>query len=1067
MNAALAMAALALAVQTAYAQPVAPAPLSATSPAEVPGAPPAGAEREHAPADGWAAQQGGTRGGALALPSHVYTVRNRAELVAALARLEPATPRIVRVAAMIDMTGGQPFTDSTDQARRGAVTIPSHTTLLGVTPGAGFINASLMITGVEQVIVRHLAIRNPCDVNPVWDAHDGAKGNWNSEYDGITVRAARHVWIDHNSFTDAPGTDDRAPVENGKHKQCHDGALDITQGSDLVSVTYNHFADHEKNMLIGAGDGATGDAGRLRITLKGNLFEHVAERAPRVRYGQVHVFNNYYVGERKRPVYRHGYSIGVGHQARVRSDANAFDVTGARGCADLVRDPASSHGIFADSGSLLNGEPLGACPFGGPAMPRLPYAYQALPAHSVPGHVRAHAGPRPSQGGDGIAEARLLLAPGAPFVLRARRGATGHWQGASVQLVDEGTALQVELLASHDGKTERLKQVRRRLPPAFMSSRTPLTVGLTSEGGILYALIDGERVTSALETPLPATLPVDWDAGAQTLLDLRTGPQGTAPSRVTPQVADNRIVLQAGDPAETVGIGGGPDLVAAVADARIAAAVVVDGAVRITPLAPGQTTLALTSAGDPWARANLVVVVGPRFADPTGTPASASLDPARGARGVPPDTLLRLSLAPGAQLTGEGSIRIWRKRDGALVGVIRPGETVSRIGPAPRQRLVREHRLRLVDGQLRARLPQGLDHDTEYVAAAEARLVRGADFAGARWAFRTTPHRPVGDSVTVAGTGRAHFRTVQGALDYAMGLPRALPLTVNVRDGVYPELLYLRDKDRVTLRGASREATIIRAANSDTLNPGSGSGQAPREPGLLGGRALFLAQDSDLLELRDIALHNSTLRSDGHSPQAETLFFNSADGHLSVRNAHFKSEQDTLQLKGYAWIYKSLVEGNVDFIWGNNRATLFEDSEIRTVGDSARPDSGGYIVQARTIGPAEPGFVFLRSRLTRGPGPAGNLPPDGSAYLARSPGTANTWDHVAFIECTIGPHIAADGWLRRPLPNPLQGGWREYGNRAPDGQPRHYGGAVLDVAQAARYRTRAAVFAGSGWDPQP
>jgi pectin methylesterase-like acyl-CoA thioesterase len=504
-----------------------------------------------------------------------------------------------------------------------------------------------------------------------------------------------------------------------------------------------------------------------------------------------------------------------------------------------------------------------------------------------------------------------------------------------------------------------------------------------------------------------------------------------------------------------------------VADARIATAAVVDGALRITPLVPGHTTVALSSASDPWAQANLAVAVGPRFAGPTGALASVGLDPARGARGVPPDTLLRLTLARSAQLTGEGSIRIWRKRDGALVGVIRPGETVSRIGPAPRQRLVREHRLRLVDGQLRARLPQALQYDTEYVATAEARLVRGAGFAGARWAFRTTPHRPVGDSVTVAATGRAHFRTVQGALDYAMSLPRAQPLTVNVRDGVYPELLYLRDKDRLTLRGASREATIIRATNSDTLNPGSGSGQAPQEPGLLGGRALFLAQDSDLLELRDIALHNSTLRSDGHSPQAETLFFNSPDGHLAVRNAHFSSEQDTLQLKGYAWIYKSLVEGNVDFVWGNNRTTLFEDSEIRTVGDSANPDSGGYIVQARTIGPAETGFVFLRSRLTRGPGPAGNLPPDGSAYLARSPGTANTWDHVAFIECTIGPHIAADGWLRRPAPNPLQGGWREYGNRTPDGQPRSYGGAVLDATQAARYRTRAAVFAGSGWDPQP
>lgn len=1020
------------------------------------------AERQHAPADGWAAQQGGTRGGALASPAHVYTVTDRAQLVAALEASAPA--RIVRVAATIDMSEGRPFRDHDEQARRGAVRIPSNTTLLGVAPGAGFVNASLIVAGVEQVIVRHLAIRNPCDVAPQWDPQDGAKGNWNSEFDGITVRDARHVWIDHNSFTDAPDTDDRAPVENGKRKQCHDGALDITQGSDLVSVTYNHFAHHEKNMLIGAGDRFTNDQGRLRITLKGNLFEHVAERAPRVRYGQVHLLNNYYVGERGRAVYGHGYSIGVAHASRLISDANAFDVAGASACSQLVRDPAHSPGVFVDTGSLLNGQPLDGCPHGGDAGWRVPYSYTALPASQVPAHVRANAGPRPGAGdaAGALVEARIAPSTGAPFVLRARRAANGDWQGASLQLVDGGKTLQVELLAARGGQAQRLKQIRRRTVPADM----PLVLGFAADAGQLAALVDGERVTTALAEPLPATQALDWEAGAHRLLDLRGGPVDAVPARLSAQVAERRILLQAGDPAATVPIGGALGIEVVSDDPRIATADVVHGAVRVTPLAAGRTAVTVRSAGDPWAQASFAVVVGERFVAPRGA-TSVATHPRADERGVPPDTPLRLALAPGAELTGEGSIRVLRKRDGLLVAVVRPGETVAAIGPAPRRRLVRQHDLRIVDGELRARLPQALEYDTEYEALAEARLVRGAAFHGARWRFRTTPHRPVGDSVTVAAEGRSHFRTVQGALDYAMSLPRAQALTVNVADGVYPELLYLRDKDNLTLRGASREATVIRAANSDTLNPGSGAGQEAGTPGLLGGRALFLAQDSDLLDLRDIALHNSTLRTDGHSPQAETLFFSSRDGRLMARNAHFLSEQDTLQLTGYAWFHKSLVEGNVDFIWGNNRAALFEDSEIRSIGDSARPDSGGYIVQARTIGAAEPGFVFLRSRLTRGAGPAGNLPADGSAYLARSPGTANTWDNVAFIDCSVGPHIAADGWLRRPAPNPAEGGWREYGNRGPDGQARSYGGFMLEREQAAHLSNRAAVFAGRGWNPQP
>lgn len=1055
---------IALAAAGAAAAPVTPPPFRpATAAVPVPTA-----ERQHAPFDGWAAQDGGTRGGALASPAHVYTVRDRAQLLAALSATAPA--RIVRVAASIDMSEGRPFRDTKDQAQRGIVRIPSNTTLIGVAPGAGFVHGSLVVANVEQVVIRNLAIRNPCDVGPVWDPHDGSKGNWNSEFDGITVSGSHHVWIDHNSFTDAPQTDDRQAVANGKIMQCHDGAVDITRGSDYVSVTYNHFAEHEKNMLIGASDAATGDAGKLRVTLKGNLFEHVAERSPRVRYGEVHMLNNYYVGDRQRPVYRHGYSVGAAHAARIISDANAFDVAGATSCKQIVRDPASSPGIFADSGSLLNGRPLADCAYGGNAGWRVPYRYTALPANEVARHVHEHAGPRLLQeGADGYAEARFVPVAGSPFLLRARQDANGDWQGASLRLSDDRKVWVVELLESRGGELKRIKQVRRNasLPG------TPVVLRYAAEPGpqdnVLNVSVDGDRATWLVAPPFAAIQPISWDAGANALLDLRGGPAGTPPERVTVHVGADRIGLQAGDTPETVRVGGAARIAAVSADPRIAGAEAESGALRLAPLAEGRTTVTVRSLDDPWAQAVLTVEVGAPFATPAAAalPASATAHPARGERGVPPDTPLRLVFADEPVLTGEGSVRIYRKRDNTLVAVIRPGETVIAMGPAARQRLVRQHPIRVLGKELYVRMPVTLERGLEYEAVVDARLVRVNGFEGARWSFRTTPFEPVGDSVTVDDDGRADFRTVQGALDYAMSLPREQALTVNVRDGVYPELLYLVDKDNVMLRGQSVDATIIRAANSDTRNPGSGTGQPAGSAGVTGGRALFLAQDADMLELRDIALHNSTRRSDGHSAQAETIYFFSEQGRLIARNAHFVSEQDTLQLRGYAWFYRSLIEGNVDFVWGNNRAALFEESELRTVGDSANPQSGGYIVQARTVGKDDPGFVFLRSRLTRGPGPAGNLPPDRATYFARSPGTANTWDNVAFIECSVGPHIAADAWYRKPLPNPLEGGWREYGNRSEDGQPRSYGGYQMDRAQAERLSTRAAVFAGRGWNPQP
>lgn len=1032
--------------------------------------------RQHAPDDGWAAQEGGTRGGALAAPANIYTVRTAAQLRDALRDITstPAPARIVRVAAAIDMSEGRPFADSQDQARRSVVRIPANTTLLGVAPGAGFVNASLVISGVSQVIVRNLALRNPCDIAPRWDPQDGARGNWNSQYDAISVTNAHHIWIDHNRFTDAPVTDDTQPVENRMPKQCHDGALDITSASDFVSVTYNYFALHEKNTLVGGADRATGDRSHLRVTFKGNLFENVSERAPRVRYGQVHLLNNYHVGDRAHPAYPHGYSVGVAHEAHVISHANAYAIAGAAKCGHVVRDPggslANNRGVYADTGSLLNGQPLADCGFGGDVGWRIPYSFAPLPAADVAQHVLAHAGPRVPDAGDGVVDVKLVVKDGAaPFTLRARQDANGRWQGASIALVDGGAALQIALLEGTGATSVRLKQVRRRAPLAGQ----PVVLRFASQAGEVSLWLDGERVTSARIAPVPAEQGAAWDAAQHTVLDVRDGPAALPAAGVRLKLATTSLALQAGDPPERIAVAGA-DLRVASSDSQVATVELRDGAVHVTPRQPGRSTITVT--GGPWQQAAFEATIGAPSRAPARTLLSqATLQPAHAERGVPPDTPIRLTFRHAPVLSGTGSVRVVRRHDGALVALVRPGETVLTLGPAHRQRVVRHHAIDIEGNTLRVRLPQQLATDTDYDVLVDAALLRDRRFKGARWTFRTTPYRPVGDSVTVDDDGRADFRTVQGALDHVMALPRTKPVTVNVRNGVYPELLYLQGKNNVMLRGQSREATIIRAANSEARNPGSGAGQDAGSAGIGGGRALFLVQDSDLLEIRDIALHNTTRRSADPSAQAEVLFFSNDKGRLVVRNAHLTSEQDTIQLTGYAWIYRSLIEGNVDFIWGYNRAALFEESELRSVGDSADPANGGYLVQARTVARDDPGFVFLRSRLTSGSGPAGNLPPPGSTYLARSPGTAHTWDNVAFIGCTIGAHIARSAWLREPPPNPVQGtaraGWREAGNTFANGEVAHLGGYEMDEHEARQLANRGAVFSGfnegEGWDPKP
>lgn len=358
------------------------------------------ASTETAPATGWASQGGGTTGGSAAAATSIYTVGSAPQLLAAL-KAAGTQPRIVKVSGTIDLAAadnGGPFKSASDQAARSAIILPSNTTLIGAGSDAGFVNGQIVLKGVSNVIVRNLRIVNPCDIAPQWDPNDGASGNWNSQYDGIVIDAASRVWVDHNLFTDAPVTDDLLPIEHGKRKQCHDGAIDVKNGADYITVSNNVFELHDKNDLIGSSDSTTSDDGHLTVTFHNNYFHNVTQRAPRVRFGKVHLYNNYYEGGRQRGIFLYEYSIGVGYKAKIISANNVFDIEGATSCGDVVKNPGSSSkpGAIYDAGSLLNGAALGLgsakCPFSSAVGWQPPYTASLLPATAVRDAVKQNAG---------------------------------------------------------------------------------------------------------------------------------------------------------------------------------------------------------------------------------------------------------------------------------------------------------------------------------------------------------------------------------------------------------------------------------------------------------------------------------------------------------------------------------------------------------------------------------------------------------------------------------------------------------------------------------------------------
>ncbi|MEN0037404.1 MAG: pectinesterase family protein [Cellvibrio sp.] len=506
--------------------------------------------------------------------------------------------------------------------------------------------------------------------------------------------------------------------------------------------------------------------------------------------------------------------------------------------------------------------------------------------------------------------------------------------------------------------------------------------------------------------------------------------------------------------------------------------------VSLNPVGAGTATVTFTSGSDPDLSRTVTATIAPQFVMPTATyNLSGLVTPATSESGVYADTNLTLTFDSPPVLGSSGAIRIFKSSDDSVVDTIKLVDHKDSIGYGTYRTL--NTRPISISGNTVTIALQGkkLEYNTSYYVAVSGSAFTGATLAtlpfegigkNAGWSFTTKPAPVAGlTSLTVDDNGStADFRTLQGALNYAMqNLSKSDPVTITVKNGTYPELLYLRNKDNVTITGESRSGVVIQYQNSEGLNPGSA------------GRPVFLVELADMLTLENLTLKNTTIKTSSGG-QAETIYFNST-GRLIAKNANFISEQDTLQLKGYSWFYRTLVAGNVDFIWGNNNVSLFEESEIRSLGDSSNASNGGYVVQARTLTAADKGFVFLNSNLTQGAGPVGHTIPAGATYLARSPGGSATWDNVVFINSRMDTHINTAGWAGagvngQPAPNPVTPtattGWREFATMDAGGNTislaSRVGGRELSLAEVTSdYCNRAQIFAaynsGAGWNPLP
>ncbi|WP_447925780.1 pectate lyase family protein [Georgenia muralis] len=352
--------------------------------------------------DGWAAAEGGTTGGAAATEENVFRVDTWAELQAALGgpgARDNDTAKIIYVEGELNaferadgtVTTCETFEEATGfsqddyiaafdpqtwdytvtederealqahqdeaanaQAAQTQQHIGSNTTVVGVGDDARIVGANLRIRDADNVIVRNLTVSDSTDCFPEWDPSDTGAGNWNSRYDNISVWTSTHVWIDHNTLDSGAIPPSQLDTVYGRPYEVHDGLLDITHSSDLITVSYNEFGEHDKTMLIGSSDGRTQDRGTLRVTLHHNNWTDIGQRAPRVRYGQVHVYNNLYTQTTSEGF---SYYWGVGRESQIVAENNVVELAEGSEPADIIAlwTDLSRGEAMTETGTMIDG----------------------------------------------------------------------------------------------------------------------------------------------------------------------------------------------------------------------------------------------------------------------------------------------------------------------------------------------------------------------------------------------------------------------------------------------------------------------------------------------------------------------------------------------------------------------------------------------------------------------------------------------------------------------------------------------------------------------------------------
>ncbi|MFE1139932.1 pectate lyase family protein [Streptomyces rochei] len=318
-------------------------------------------------ATGYATQNGGTTGGAGGQTVRATTGTQIHQ--ALCGRASSSTPITIQVEGTINhgnttKVSGDSCSTAADRIELKQI---SNVTIVGVGGGAVFDQLGIHIRESSNIIIQNVTVRNV--------KKSGSPTSNGGDAIGMES-GVRNVWVDHTTLE-----------ASGGESEGYDGLFDMKDDTQYVTLSYSTLRNSGRGGLIGSSES---DRSNGYVTFHHNLYENIDSRAPLLRGGIAHMYNNHY-----KSLNESGINSRAGAKAKV--DNNYFedskDVLGTfyTGQAGTWQVSGNIYDNVTWSEREGDNNPAGPNPTSNTSV-SIPYSYDLDAADCVPSVVSQTAG---------------------------------------------------------------------------------------------------------------------------------------------------------------------------------------------------------------------------------------------------------------------------------------------------------------------------------------------------------------------------------------------------------------------------------------------------------------------------------------------------------------------------------------------------------------------------------------------------------------------------------------------------------------------------------------------------